>query len=302
MTTVLGVPGRFGDVSLHRSDIRAAAAPQPERSSLARTIERIWDRIRDWFCSSDVRAAKKRLVTLYDPNTSDRDKVASYFALKSMVGDGYVDRFRIEPAAFGYVLRIDYGAGISSYAHSIELCSGELLAAKLNEDISDAAKDPDTRKNYEDELARDLARCTFSINGAQIPDLAPDVPGQNGKLENLRASLSGMLNTTPGQLSALEAISYQKLFAMMIQSTRELLGDEITFDLIQISGDGEIVFDFSQKGTDVELHASFSSHWQSAGQEKRTTFLLHPAYDSRILVAPDGSATVTSAVCGLAPG
>lgn len=301
MATVLGVPGRFGERSLHRSDIRAASAAPGTQPAFLRTIERIWDRIKDWFCNSNLREAKDCLAILYDPATSDRDKVAAFVRLKGLVGPAYLDRFRIVPAAFGYELRIDYGSDIAAYAHSVELCDAAALASKLNDDVAAAAADPALKAKYRNELARDLARATYSIDGERIPDLAPDQVGHNGKVENLEAALSDRLKVTPEQLAALTAISYQKLFAMMMQSSLDLHGQEMAFDLIQIRGDGDSALDFARKGDDIELHASFVSGWQLEETE-RTTFLRAPVHDARILVAPDGEVTVTSAVCGASPG
>jgi len=300
MATVLGVPGRFGEVALHRSDIRAASAARGSQSSLILTLERIWDRIKDWFCNTNVREAKDRLVTLYDPGASDRDRVAAFSKLQQLVGPAYQDRFRIGPAAFGYELRIDYGTNIAPYTHSVELCDGAAFASNLNDDIASAAADPVLGAKYRNELARDLARATYAIEGERIPDLAPDDVGQNGKLENLEAAVLERLNVTPEQLAALKAISYQKLFGLMMQSSIELHGQEMAFDLIQIRGGGDSVFDFARKGDDIELHANFVSGWH-LDEKERTTFLRAPIYDARVLVAPDGTVTVVSALCGVAP-
>jgi len=300
MATVLGIQGRFFDISLNPSDIKAASAGQSDRPSIARTIERIWDTIKDWFCRTNVREAKSHLFTLYDPSATDRDKAVAYFALKNLVGGGYVDRFTVEMMPFGYELRIDYGSGIPSFTHSVELCSGDILAEKLNKDISEAWSDPDARCRFQGELVRDLGRAIYMVDGSEIPHMDADRAGDLARLRSLKTAISSRLHASPEQLGALEVITYQKLFAMMIQSSLELHGLPMAYDLLQIRGHGQTTYQMTKIGNDIELYASFSSEWMLGNQEQ-TTFLQAPAFDTRILVAPDGTAKVISALCGATP-
>jgi len=181
MVAVLGLPGRFGDVTLHRADIRTAAKGQAETLSLARMIGRIWDRIKDWFCNTHVGEAKSLLAKLYDPGLSDRDRISAYFSLKALVSDAYRDRFAEKDDAFGFRLTIDFAAdGLLPFSHSVVLCNGEDLARRVNDELARAAEDPAAHGWDKEQLAVDLPRADYSIEGELLTNLAGEEPGQGG--------------------------------------------------------------------------------------------------------------------------
>src|SRR5690554_2946940 len=140
MVTVLGVPGRFGELTITRSDVKAL---QATRCGCGTTgLDRVWDKIKDWFFNTKLVEAKLHLQVLYDPDALFTQRAESYFALKSLVGPAYLDRFSETTEDFGYSMNIQFGDGLEPFSESVTLCSRSYLEKKLDEDITKIAADP----------------------------------------------------------------------------------------------------------------------------------------------------------------
>jgi len=117
MVTVLGVPGRFGELTITRSDVKAL---QATRCGCGTTgLDRVWDKIKDWFFNTKLVEAKLHLQVLYDPDALFTQRAESYFALKSLVGPAYLDRFSETTEDFGYSMNIQFGDGLNADQHAI---------------------------------------------------------------------------------------------------------------------------------------------------------------------------------------
>jgi hypothetical protein len=297
MATVLGVPGRFGEVAITRSDVKAIKEAGCRCTTTA--LDRVWDRVKDWFCNTKLVEAKLHLQVLYDPDASVIQKTESYFALKSMVGPAYVSRFAEENEDFGFSLNIDFGSDLEPYSSSVVLCNQSYLTEQLNADVDKAAADPELALRFERELAMDLARCRFTIAGEVVGDLQPEVDGQPGNIENFRAALLGKFDLTPQQLHVLELCSYQKTFGIVMESGfQENGGAIIREDLIHVRGDGDFFIDFNSRGDDVEIHLAYVSTWLVGLDTEPSILMQDPVHETRLLVSPEGKITALSAVLG----
>lgn len=300
MATVLGVPTRFGgELTINRSDVKSIQTSEG-LNSVGMRLQHIWDRIKDWFCNTNLVEAKQQLSVLYSPDASTSEKADSYFKLMDLVGEGYRDRFKVQPEAFGFSTSINYGDGVTPYSQSIVLCNRDYLLTQLEADIAKASAKPDLLALYQRELARDLPRATFSIDGKSINGLGPMSDGGPGSLERFHAALAESLSPTNMQLLAIDTISYQKIFALVMAASLDTNGGVFTDDLIHIKGDGTSIFDLTAKGDDIELHVNFTSEWRS-GIPGRSYLLQSPCYDARVLIGPAGNVTLLSAVSGAAP-
>lgn len=299
MTTVLGVPGRFGELTITRSDVKALQATGCGCGPTS--LDRVWDKIKDWFCNTKLVEAKRHLQVLYSPYATFLQKGESYFALKALVGPAYLDRFSEEAEAFGYSLNIQFGEGLEPFREPIVLCSRTYVEKTLDEDITMIASDTRLEDLSKQELARDLPRFAYTIAGEKIEDLDPDVVGEPGKIENFRKAIVEAFDVTEEQMQVLEWICYQKTFAILMESAfRRNGGLFLPEEVIHIRGDGEISVDFTAKGSDIELHLHFSSTWLDLGVE-RAILMRDPAYDIRLTVGWEGNVAVLGAVVGFDP-
>lgn len=306
MAVVLGVPGRFGELSLHRSDIKSVREPH-DPASIGSRVERIWDRIKDWFCGSRLIEAKEHLAVLYAPDATSLKKAESYFRLKELVGAGYSDRFSEKTEAFGFSVNINFGEGLEAYSHSIAVCNHEYLSQEINQDIAKADKDSGLHERYVRELVRDLPRAGFSVAHEPIAELLGGKEAEQGNLEKFRAAISEKLSCTAEQKLAIEVMTYQKLQGMVRQSAWDQSGGLFGEEIAYISGNGRSMYDISQKGDDIEIWARSPMSWLELpadavdGIPPRSCLFRDPVLDVKILIAPDGKATVISALFGSDP-
>lgn len=301
MSNVLFVASRHGEFGITQADIRRAQKPD----TLAARLDRIWDKITDWFLGTNYTEAKRHLRVLYDADASPEAKAESFFRLKSLAAPAYQDRFSVAVEPFGYALRIDYGGRLDPYEFSIRLCDPDALAAALNEHTSKAITDPAARETYEKALLADIPPSRYSLRTDRIR-FTDDEP----RLVTFReaiANVPGNLN----QMTAATAIASQKFFAYLIESSSAVVDPR---KFMHIGGEGQTTYNFySDRKGGVVMHARSAAQWQSdikspeamkqiealAGQ--RPAMLLDPVYDARIVIDSDGRVSVLSAVVGMDP-
>ncbi|CAM2157050.1 protein of unknown function [Pararobbsia alpina] len=56
-------------------------------------VERIWDKVVDYFCGTCREEAKQCLAVLYSPHEADNLRLESYYRLRDLAGEGFKDRF-----------------------------------------------------------------------------------------------------------------------------------------------------------------------------------------------------------------
>lgn len=316
MTNVLGVPSRFGcNLYIKDSDIQKAVF-RHEASTNSSSLTDIWERIKDWFFGTNLVEAKRHLMQLYTPTASDADRVASYRALKDLVGDGFRDRFveKVEP--FGYSRTIDYGDYLPPYHHTVMICSREYLQKSSNQLVSKVL-DASGSKNetngelaaHEKQLANDLPRACYSVSGKPIADL--DTP-DNGlqpetvmmnRLNVFRSALEAEAPLPEQQRTAVEVLASQGVFADITCSTYAKNGGGLYTDDNPRGNSGQLNYDLSRSGSDIILRATRrADEWLPNPDDRPLSpMLLTPTMSVSMAIAPNGHVRVLSANFGTEP-
>lgn len=99
--------GNFGVPSISASDIKTIQGAT-DRDGIGSGLSRIWDKVCDWFCSTNRAEAKQCLFDLYaDPaSTTAKDKLDSFLRLRDLVGEDYKDRFQLEEDDDGFTFKL----------------------------------------------------------------------------------------------------------------------------------------------------------------------------------------------------
>jgi len=292
---------KVGDLQVSQTDIRYAQKPD----TLGAKLNRVWDHITDWFLGTNYVQAKDNLAVLYNAEASPREKAESFFKLKALVAPAYQDRFVVTIEPFGYSLEIKYGGGLEPYSFSVQICDPVRLTKTLNDYTRWSITDATERAKYEKALQKDFGRSSYRLRSEPIRFTDKEPP---------LTTFGEAIGNIPGnekQKQAAIAIASQKLFALLIYSSCEVLDPS---QLMHFGGKGETSFNFfSDKKGGVIMHARSTTQWQSdiKGSELRrqleaiagpqSPMLLAPVYDTQILIDSDGKATVLSAVIGIDP-
>ena len=267
-----------------------------DRDSIGSYIDRIYDKVKDWFCGTQHAEVKKHIFDLYSPNTTHAQKTEAFQNLKNMTGHGYKDRFTESPTEAVIKYGIIFGdIKHENYELEINVCNLNYVKHEVEAEI----KREESATNSD--LARDLARAKYSIAGEVMQNLSPKKQGNPGNLEQFEQNLRTQLECTSEQLKAIKAVSYQNLFGIITQSASLEKGGLLDYDqMAHLIGTGNVSYDFVKVGEKIQLSAHFKSKWapeNSLGE--RAAFLQEPIISARLTIAQTGEITVNRVSYGV---
>lgn len=224
--------GRFGPVSLGTQDVQSIRQAT-SRDSIGSVFSRAWDKIADWFCSTNRTEAKKCLYDLYSEATPHGQKIESFQALKEMAGANYQSRFQIEENEEGVRYTLDL---------SEEQCPGFSLSfQKLPVDRERLERELN-RSDYwghngvgsaRDQVKADICRASYSVSGISLPDGTPDE-----RMRHFDEAL-GALGVTASQREAVMEVCNQSVQGNFLQASTAIVpgGQSVRYDVRMEGGE-----------------------------------------------------------------
>lgn len=91
--------------------VKTAALAGKGQDKIGSALERLWDRISDWFTGGNSTAAKQNLYTLFSTEATDAQKYDAFLQLKDLAKSGYEQDFEIHANTHddGATLKINLG-------------------------------------------------------------------------------------------------------------------------------------------------------------------------------------------------
>ncbi|HTJ95636.1 MAG TPA: hypothetical protein VL424_21280 [Pararobbsia sp.] len=87
----------FGTYSISNAKLTSISQRANDAKSHASLVERIWDKIMDYFCGTHRDEAKLCLSVWYSPQTTNEQKFEAFVRLKELAGEQYEAKFRTFP-------------------------------------------------------------------------------------------------------------------------------------------------------------------------------------------------------------
>lgn len=209
MSTVRPVAARPLNLSsISTSDIASVknAGAREKIGNLARRI----------CCGTDREQTKKYLFDLHSPATSDTQKIKAFFALQSLAGCAFQDRFQhaMAQGKETYALLLDgddKGEGLVLQRQAIRVDRQRIAQALVSDRHGE---------DLEKQLKKDITRGDYLIGGQPLMH-DNGLDGKQGaqmRLDQLEQELTA-LQCTPEEKKAMRALANQATFAIGMQST-----------------------------------------------------------------------------------
>jgi hypothetical protein len=227
-----------------------------DREAIGNFVNRLFDKVADWFCGTNRVEAKKYIFDLFSPAISDAVKIESFEALKNLAGAGYQDRFIQTNDSDKKTYSLNFGTGEDSGKFSLELefikCDKDLALKELRSDRS--------KEKLQEQLEKDIKRSDYSVAGK---------PLSKGTLAERLAQFHqelNALNCTPGEAKSIIEVCNQSSIAMlMLASTPQ---GETAANCP--CGDGTIVsFQISREDGKIHVQAQYSKDISAASTREQ---------------------------------
>ncbi len=225
--------GRFGSVSLGMQDvqnIRQAA----DRDHIGSVFSRAWDKIADWFSSTDRTEAKKCLFDLCSESTTHGQKIESFMALKDMAGAHYQSRFQVEENEEGVRYTLDL-AEEQCPGFSLGLQKLPVDRERLGEELN--------RSDYwghngvgsaRDQVKADICRASYSVSGTSLQAGTPEE-----RMGHFDEALKA-IGATPSQREAIMEVCNQAVLGTFMQASNTAIvpgGQDVRYDVRMVEGE-----------------------------------------------------------------
>lgn len=218
MTNLSAVAARPLNLAAISASDLARVQSASDRDHIGSAARRVWDKVADFFCSTDRAEAKKCLYDLYAPTTPDARKIELFTQLREMAGAGVQDRFqhRVENGRESFALLLDGhdvdGNGAVILTRRQINCDHQRLERVMASDRS--------AEHLDLQIAKDITRSTYIVGGQPLAD-DPTLDKEDRvkfRLQALDQQLAA-LDCTPEQVRAVHALANQSTLGLAMQST-----------------------------------------------------------------------------------
>ncbi|QUS55898.1 hypothetical protein [Pseudovibrio brasiliensis] len=140
-----------------------------DREHIGNPATRLWDKIVDWFCSTDRVNAKKLAFDLYSPSVTDQNKIKAFEQLREMAGANFQENFKVyDGPRFQSYSVLDFKLEFDVRSPDSDSVEGNLK----NDIMMEGIKIPEQQglqfqKDYDRRQER-----TFTLNSEPIEDLS----------------------------------------------------------------------------------------------------------------------------------
>lgn len=216
----MGTALNIGAFAISHVKLNTIAARAKAGEAIESVVERVWDKIVDFFCGTCRDEAKHCLSILYSPRETDSDKIVNFLRLRELVGAGYADLFEIrnEGQKRIYSMRIDWHPECQWELCQVDCAfnNNELIRRHVT-GILNGSCVTDAEQNVRI-VSVDLPRGTFVVNNKQIEVLASREDNSVYCQEQLESLLSEM-HCSKRETLAAYALLGQHLFATLLMAS-----------------------------------------------------------------------------------
>jgi len=226
--------GRFGSVGLTAQDVQGIRQAT-DRDHIGSIFSRVWDKVADWFCSTNRTEAKKCMFDLHSQTTTHQQKVDSFLSLKDMAGANYQNRFQIEENDEGVRYNLDL---------SDEQCPGFSLSFRKLPVNQETLRQELNRSDYwshngvgpaRDQVKADICRASYTVSGTPLPDGTPDE-----RMKHFDDALTA-IGATPSQREAIMEVCNQAVLGTFMEASDPPAivpgGQNVRYDVRMVEGE-----------------------------------------------------------------